>query len=35
MKGEDGYYWYKISLSKMVEGKSEGYVREDAVTVED
>ena len=35
VKGEDGYYWYKISLSKTVEGKSEGYVREDAVTVED
>jgi len=34
VKGEDGYFWYKISLDQPVNGKSEGYVREDAVVVE-
>lgn len=34
VKGEDGYYWFKINLSKPVDGKAEGYVREDAVEVE-
>lgn len=33
LKGEDGYYWYKINLTKPVAGKTEGYVREDAVVV--
>lgn len=35
VKGEDGYYWYKISLSEPVNGKDEGYVREDAVVIND
>lgn len=34
VKGEDGYFWYKINLDQPVNGKSEGYVREDAVVVE-
>ena len=34
LKGEDGYYWYKIKLTKPVGGKTEGYVREDAVVVQ-
>ena len=34
LKGEDGYYWYKIKLTKPVGSKTEGYVREDAVVVQ-
>ena len=34
LKGEDGYYWYKIKLTKPVGGKTESYVREDAVVVQ-
>jgi len=34
LKGEDGYYWYRIKLTKPVGGKTEGYVREDAVVVQ-
>ena len=34
LKGEDGYYWYRIKLTKTVGGKAEGYVREDAVVVQ-
>ncbi|MBQ21675.1 MAG: hypothetical protein CMD31_13050 [Flavobacteriales bacterium] len=35
VKGEDGYYWYKISLTVPVNGKNEGYVREDAVIIDE
>lgn len=35
LKGEKGYFWYKIILHKAVEGKTEAYVREDAVVVKD
>lgn len=35
VKGEDGYYWYKISLTQPANGKSEGYVREDAVIIDE
>ena len=34
LKGEDGYYWFKIKLETPVNGKSEGYVREDVVIIE-
>ena len=30
--GEDGFGWYEIKLSKSIDGKSTGYVREDAVS---
>jgi len=31
-KGKDGYIWYGIKLNSPIEGVSEGYVRQDAVT---
>lgn len=31
VKGDDGYFWYEIELSKSIEGKTTGFVREDAV----
>lgn len=31
--GDDGLIWYKIKLKKPIEGKSEGWVREDAVNL--
>ena len=34
IKGEDGYYWYRIQLTRPVAGKTEGYVREDAVKIQ-
>ncbi len=33
VKGEDGYFWYKLQLTKAIGGKSIGYVREDAVEI--
>ena len=33
VKGGDGYFWYKLQLERVVEGKSIGYVREDAVEI--
>jgi len=33
-KGEDGYFWYKVKLTRPLNGKTEGYVREDAVVVQ-
>lgn len=32
VKGDDGYTWYKVTLSKSINGKKSGYVREDAVS---
>lgn len=31
-KGDDDYTWYKIKLSRSIEGKDTGYVREDAIS---
>ncbi len=31
--GDDGFIWYKVKLTKSIEGKSEGWVREDAVNL--
>ncbi len=33
VKGEAGYFWYKLQLEKAIGGKSIGYVREDAVEI--
>jgi hypothetical protein len=33
VKGEDGYFWYKIQLEKTIGKKSTGYVREDAIEI--
>lgn len=30
---KDGKIWYKVKLKKAIEGKSEGYVRYDAVSL--
>lgn len=32
VKGDDEYNWYKIKLTKSLDGKSSGYVREDAIS---
>ena len=31
--GDDGYRWYRVDLRVPLDGKSEGYVREDAVEI--
>ena len=31
--GEDGYNWYRVKLTQPLDGRSEGYVREDVITV--
>ena len=31
--GDDGYRWYRINLRLPIDGKKEGYVREDAITL--
>lgn len=33
IKGDDGYFWYEIDLSKPIDGKTTGFVREDAVII--
>jgi hypothetical protein len=33
LKGNDGYIWYEVQLNKTIDGKSSGYVREDAVVI--
>lgn len=32
LTGDDGFFWYKIKLNKALGGKTEGYVRQDAVS---
>lgn len=32
LTGDDGFTWYKIKLTKSLGGKTQGYVREDAVS---
>ena len=34
IKGEDGYFWYRIGLTRPLGGKTGGYVREDAVKIQ-
>ena len=34
IKGEDGYFWYKIVLTQAINGQEIGYVREDAVNIQ-
>ena len=31
--GEDGYVWYLVKLDRPIDGKSEGYVREDVINI--
>lgn len=30
--GDDGHTWYKVKLKNSINGKTEGYVRQDAVS---
>lgn len=32
LTGTDGHFWYKIQLNKSLDGKTNGYVRQDAVS---
>jgi hypothetical protein len=32
LTGNDGYFWYKINLTKAIDGKTVGFVRQDAVS---
>lgn len=32
LTGDDGHFWYKINLEKPLDGKTVGYVRQDAVS---
>lgn len=32
LTGDDGYTWYKVKLTKPLNGKAFGYVRQDAVS---
>lgn len=32
LTGNDGFFWYKLTLAKPINGKTTGYVRQDAVS---